>query len=373
VGVGSSRGSPTPAPAIPWALRVELWDGALAAVRAWFRERGFREVSTATRVQAPAIEPFIEPIGAPPAFLATSPELAMKKLLAHGSGSIFQVAHVFREGEVGALHSEEFHLVEWYRVAPDSGETTGGDDLKMFAALQEDVEGLVGAVRDVAQGLGLLGEDGKTRAPLSWERVECLALMGESLGASDGEFDSLERVLGLLERVRAELPLALGSCEGREAQPESTNDGDRSLRLLRAWTELFSLWSDAYLDPWLAAEGRARGVHLVGFPAPLAALAQVRDGVALRCESHVDGIEIANGYLELRDAEEQRRRFERVNAMRLALGRPALPLDEEFLSMLARPGLPPCAGMALGLDRLLMLACGRGSLGEIALGFASDA
>ena len=120
-------------------MRVELWDAALEAVRATLRQGGLREVSTPCRVEAVAIEPWIEPIpaghGAGAKWLATSPELAMKTLLARGSGSIFQIAHVFRAAEVGAHHSEEFHLIEWYR--------TPGELLDVMA----DVEALVASVR----------------------------------------------------------------------------------------------------------------------------------------------------------------------------------------------------------------------------------
>ena len=122
---------------VPWPERVRLWDAALSAVRDYFREQGLREVSTPVRVPAVAIEPFIEPIAAPPMLLATSPELAMKRLVARGSGSIFQISHVFRRAEVGERHSEEFHLVEWYRVGATLEQVTGDVEAivaRVFAA-----------------------------------------------------------------------------------------------------------------------------------------------------------------------------------------------------------------------------------------------
>src|SRR5688572_26170454 len=99
---------------LAWERRVAVWDAALFAVRQQLRGAGLREVSTPVRIAAPAIEPYIDPIAAPPGFLATSPELAMKRLLCRGSGPIFQLSHVFRRSERGDRHSEEFHLLEWY-------------------------------------------------------------------------------------------------------------------------------------------------------------------------------------------------------------------------------------------------------------------
>ena len=337
------------------AERVELWDRCLASVRAWMRQQGLREVSTPAKVHAPAIEPFIEPIAAGRGYLATSPELAMKRLLASGSGSIFQLAHVFRSGERGDRHAEEFHLLEWYRVAED------GDAAAAFAAVQRDVESIVALVHEAARELGHRNGAGSNPR---WERVDCLALMGESLGIETGEFDSLGAVESALARVRRAAGPALGFCEGDEPHRGTTDD---SVRALQIWTELFSLWSDQHLDPWLARKPPGTGVHLHSFPPALAALAEVRSGVAQRCESHVEGVELANGYLELRDADEQRARFERVNALRKLHGADPLPLDESFLACLREPGLPACAGMALGLDRLLMVACGCQTLADIAL------
>ncbi|MFY0532025.1 amino acid--tRNA ligase-related protein [Nannocystis pusilla] len=136
---------------LAWPARVQIWDAALAAVRGYFRDQGLREVSTPVRVPAVAVEPFIDPIAAPPGLLATSPELAMKRLLVRGSGPIFQVAHVFRRAEIGERHSEEFHLVEWYRL---------GADLDPLLA---DVEALVARV------FAATGSNG--HVPKTWQRA----------------------------------------------------------------------------------------------------------------------------------------------------------------------------------------------------------
>jgi lysyl-tRNA synthetase class 2 len=106
-------------------------------------------------------------------------------------------------------------------------------------------------------------------------------------------------------------------------------------------------------------------VHLLDFPRPLAALAETRGSIAGRAECHAFGLELANGYVELRDGAEQRRRFEVVNGLRRTAGSPALPLDEAFLAEVST--LPPCAGIALGLDRLIMLAAGRSRIADVSL------
>ncbi len=327
---------------LPWERRVAVWDAALHVVRAQLRGAGLREVSTPVRVVAPAIEPYIDPIAAPPGYLATSPELAMKRLLCRGSGPIFQLSHVFRRSERGDRHSEEFHLLEWYRLAD------------RLAAVEADVEAIVAAVF-AAVGAG-------EQAPASWRRVGFLDLYAETTGVQlRGDEDDE----ALLRRVDPTLRARVW-----DGRPGPLLAADPEVRALAAWTALFSAWSDHHLDTWLSGQVGV-GVHLGEFPAALAALAEraEHDGRAFarRVECHVGGVELANGYLELRDADEQRRRFAAVHALRVALGEPTLPQDEGFLRELAAPGLPRCTGMALGLDRLIMLACGRLRLEDISL------
>ncbi|MCA9660684.1 MAG: hypothetical protein KC486_20245 [Myxococcales bacterium] len=322
-------------PGLPWPARVALWDRALGAIRERLRAAGMREVSTPVRVAAVAVEPFIEPLTAPPGYLATSPELAMKRLLCRGAGSIFQISHVFRAAEIGARHSEEFHLIEWYRV---------DDDL---AAARADVEALVDAVFTAAG-----------RPPVArWSTFAILEIVEATLGLrlrGDEEADALTR-------LAAGVGLALTG-PGLAAR-------DPDVRRLAAWTAFFSEWSDRDLDPWLADRGG--GVHLCDFPPALAALAELRevDGsrLAARFESYVDGVELANGYQELRDADEQAARFAVVSGLRDAHDLPTLPVDGPFLSDLRGYGLPRCAGVALGLDRLLMIAAGADQLSDISL------
>ena len=351
-------------PGLPWNLRVEVWDAGLSAVRKVLRAAQMREVSTPVCVSAVAIEPWIEPLTASangrPALLATSPELAMKQLLARGSGSIFQIAHVFRAAEIGARHSQEFHLIEWYR--------TPGELREVIADVEAIVDAVFTAVAPLSTEFWRSSGGTGPRAPDRWKRVELLGLMGETLGV-ELEGDETSAVLEpLLGRVRSESGVGLNPCVD---EPESASERDPELRLrldqLEAWTELFSLWSDTYLDPWLARLGPGVGVHMVDFPAPLAALARhhSRARLAHRFESHVGGVELANGYLELRDAAEQRRRFECVAALRARHRLPTLPSPEAFLAEL--DALPDCSGAALGLDRLLARACGCARLDQVSL------
>jgi lysyl-tRNA synthetase class 2 len=321
------------------AQRVELWDAALGAIRGFFRAEGLREVLTPVRLPAVALEPFIEPLTAGSGgLLATSPELPMKVLLAGGSGSLFQIAPCHRKGERGRLHASGFHLVEWYRVGDDG------------TAVRRDVEAIVAAVSAV----------GGREPPRAWEQHGMLDLVQATVGLSLRGDETAEQLAAIVGARRPDL----------WTRPRGA---DEETRTLAAWTAFFTNWSDAALDPWLQSRP---AVHVVDFPIALAALAdlgvpvctQGRAGrLAHRCESHVHAVELANGYRELRDPVEQRRRFELVARHREAYLQPALPMPEAFLGALERPGLPACAGAALGLERLLMLGAGQSDLRAIAL------
>lgn len=327
---------------LAWDRRVVVWDTAMAAVRDVLRRAGLREVSTPCRAPAPAVEPYIEPIPAGAQWLMTSPELGMKRLLCRGSGAIFQLAHVFRGGEIGANHREEFHLLEWYRL---------GDDMTRLAS---DVEAIVAAVCTA------LGAD--AIVPRRWRRVGFFDVFAETTGVQlRGDEDA-----GALE-LAVSADVALHELVFRRHAPGPMAAEDLEVRTFATWLAVYSAWS-MVLDEWLAGQG---GVHLVDFPGPLAALAERAEvggrSVARRMESYVGAVELANGYCELREAVEQRRRFQRVNDLRVACGQAALPLDDAFLADLAELGLPECVGIALGLDRLIMLACDAATLADIDL------
>jgi lysyl-tRNA synthetase class 2 len=249
-----------------------------------------------------------------PLFLHTSPEYAMKRLLAAGSGDIYQICHVYRGAERGRQHNPEFTMLEWYRL---------GFSLE---ALMDEVAALV---------RGLLG------APL---RVESLPYRDavlrhagvDPLDATDAELRGVAQTLGL---------------DAHRAQ-EAARD------------ELLDLIVGAQVGPALGADALTF-VHR--YPASQAALARLDPDdprVALRFELYHRGVELANGYHELSDVTEQRARFETAQRARSARGLPVNSLDPHLLAAL-EAGLPDCAGVALGFDRVLMLAMNAASIDDV--------
>ncbi len=311
-------------------LRADL----LARIRAFFAERGVLEVETpalsAAAITDPNLASFAVSYTGPgprhgwTLYLHTSPEFPMKRLLAAGSGSIYQIARVFRDGEAGRLHNPEFTLLEWYRVGFD------------HHRLMDEVTDLT---TELLAGSVPLAEP---------ERLSYRAAFQRYLGLDPHRATVAELAAGA-ERFAVPIPPGM-----------PTNDTDPWLDLLLTHR----------IEPRLGA-GRLTFLH--DYPASQAALARLRPGdppVGERFELYLNGIELANGFRELGDAGEQRRRFEAENAARRALGLPEMPVDEHLLAALAA-GLPDCAGVALGFDRLAMLAAGKKSLGEV-LAFPLD-
>ena len=284
---------------------------ALARVREFFAARGVMEVETPLLVNAPVSDVHLHslPVELAPRrtlFLHTSPEYAMKRLLAAGSGDIYQVCRVVRGEESGALHNPEFTLLEWYRVGFD------------LAQLMSEVEALAHAV---------LGATLAAAAPRLTYRDAFRAQLGlDPLAASD-----------------AELAAAAAGVAPRGAALER----DECLELLMG----------ARVGPQL---GHDALTFIYGYPASQAALARLdpaAPGTAARFELYGGGMELANGFHELADAREQRARFLADNAERARRGLPVHAPDERLLAALAA-GLPDCAGVAVGFDRLVMLAVG---------------
>ncbi|MBS0579686.1 MAG: EF-P lysine aminoacylase GenX [Proteobacteria bacterium] len=311
----------------PGASRERLVARArmLAQVRAFFAGRGVLEVDTPLIVNAPVSDVHIHsarveltPEGggaAAPFFLHTSPEYAMKRLLAAGAGDIYQVCHVARALESGRVHNPEFTLLEWYRVGFSLGQ------------LMDEVEALTGE---------LLGE---RRLPGPAERLSYREVFLRELA-----LDPFEAATEALALAAAPLGLHAAAPLGRDGYLE--------------------LLMGALIGPRL---GRERLTFIHGYPASQAALARLDPAdprAAQRFELYARGIELANGFHELAAAAEQRRRFEADNAARRRAGLPVYALDERLLAAL-ESGLPDCSGVALGLDRLLMLATGAGSIEEV--------
>lgn len=298
-------------------LRARL----LAAIRGFFAERQVLEVETPALASSGASDVHIASLdtrcrtGAGPQryYLQTSPEFAMKRLLAAGSGSIFQICRAFRDGESGRLHNPEFTLLEWYRPGFD------------HHALIDELDQLMDR---------LLGPAPTTRR-LTYGDAFRLH------GGIDPFASSTEALLSAARRA------------GLHVAGDGLPDRDMLLDFLFSHT----------VQPRLG-NGRA---YVYDYPASQAALARVRAAqppVAERFELFLNNVEIANGYHELTDATEQRRRFAADGRAREALGLEAMPMDHRLLAALAH-GLPDCAGVAVGLDRLFMVAAGESSIDAV--------
>lgn len=242
----------------------------------------------------------------------------MKRLLAAGSGCIYQIARVFRDGEAGRRHNPEFTLLEWYRV--------GFDHHRLMDEVTELVTALLAGRLPLAQP----------------ERLSYRELFQRHLDLNPHRASVAELA------ARAET-------QGVSIPPGMPTDRTDP------WLDLLLTH---YIEPRLGA-GRLTFVY--DYPASQAALARLGPGdppVGERFELYVNGVELANGFHELGNAAEQRRRFEAENATRRGLGWPLMPVDENLLAALAA-GLPDCAGVALGFDRLVMLAAGKTTLAEV--------
>lgn len=295
------------------ALRLRARLNAL--FRDFFAERGVIEVETPCLSRAGNTDPniasfhldFHGPLHGGPRrrWLRTSPEFPLKRLLAEGFGDCYELGRVFRDGEAGGRHNPEFTMLEWYRIGWD------------HARLADETVALVVAA------LGLVG-----RAPSSVRTLDFATLYREAFG-----FDPHTADIDALRAPLAEIAI----------DPEGLTRDD--------WLDLLMTHR---LQPAFAP-GAITVVH--DWPAAQCALARIRRDagappVAERFELYLGPLEVANGYHELNDAAEQRARFERDHAVRAARGAALPPLDEALLAAL--PSMPDCAGVALGVDRLLM-------------------
>lgn len=294
----------------------------LADIRTFFSERGVLEVETPLLGRSTATDPYIAsfvvpwPVASFPhsyRYLQTSPEFPMKRLLVSGSGSIYQISKVFRSDEQGRLHHPEFTMLEWYRVGFD------------HHALMHEVDMLLQGVL-------------KTSAA---QYVTYAQLF--------------EQYLGINPHVStAQILQACAEKNGLSLSSGQSEDKDVWLHLLISHC----------IEPHL---GQDRPVFVMDFPASQAALARIRQddpAIAERFEVYYKGVELANGYHELTDAKEQERRFVADNQQRSKMGLPEVPLDQHFLEALEQ-GMPDCAGVALGIDRLVMLAVGANALSDV--------
>lgn len=277
----------------------------LRTIREFFHVRGVLEVDTPAASRHATVDVHIDSLRtADGRWLHTSPEFAMKRLLAAGSGPIYQLCHVFRAGDEGRLHNPEFLMLEWYRP--------GWDPPRLMD--------------EVGELLAALGAPGGRLARRSYREAW--------------------RELAGVDPFADEVPAIAQALSARAAAPPDAARLDRD-----GWLD-FGM--GFVVGPQL---GREAPCFIHDFPASQAALARVRPGtppVAERFELFWRGLELANGFHELGDAAEQRARFEADRARRTASGREAPPSDANLIAAL-EAGLPSCSGVALGVDRLLML------------------
>jgi len=318
---------------------LELRGRLTAATRGFFTERDFLEVETPALQISPGLEPHLmafatelvaaDQQSAQPLYLHTSPEFAMKKLLAAGLPRIFQLAHVFRNGERASTHHPEFTMLEWYR--------TGG------------YEGVIGDTADLLRAsAGVAG-----RSQVAWRGVACdLTAEPERLTVQD----AFARHAGGIDLLATVGDMAALTAEARRIGVR-VGEGDR-------WDDLVLRILAERIDPYL---GAGRPTFLLEYPVEMAALARVKPGdprFAERVELYIAGVEIANGFGELTDAAEQRRRFTADMDLKERLYGTRYPIDEQFLAALEY-GIPDSAGMALGFDRLVMLLAGADHIEDV--------
>jgi len=280
----------------------------MLAVRSFFDDRGFLEVETPLRIPANAPEEHINPFESEKWFLHTSPEMCMKRLLSRGYGNIYQICHCWRSSERGTRHLPEFTMLEWYRAKGDYHDLMRDcEELLKWLAKGDWTEAGNELPNNIRAAFGNVAEQISVE-----EAFDRYASMGMQTAMHRGVFDEI-----MVTLIEPSLP-------------------------------------------------RNRPVILKDYPAEMAALARLKQGdptVAERFELYVNGLELANGFSELIDPTEQRERFMEANCRRSQAGVPTLPLPEPFLGDLAT--MQPAAGIALGVDRLVMLLCGAERIDEV--------
>ena len=303
--------------------RLRVRASLLARVRAYFERTGALEVETPVLVRAPVTDVHLEALrvvdnsgAATAGYLHTSPEYGMKRLLCAGAPDVYQVCRVFRAGERGSRHNPEFTMVEWYRLGID------------HFALMRDVETLIHSVLD---GHCAYGASEHVTYAEAFERV---------LGVNPLHAP-VEALVAALARSGVDLP------ESMRARPARDDVLDLGMGTVVA-----------------ASFPTDRLTFLRDFPASQAALARVRGPVASRFEAFWGALELANGFHELGDATEQSQRFATDLAARRRRGLPGRSPDARFIAAL-EAGLPACAGVALGFDRVVMVAIGASRIDEV--------
>ena len=324
--------------------RLERRGRILAALRRFFADRGFVEVDTPALQASPGLEPHLKAFRtewrdprdqvASPRYLHTSPEFAMKKLLVAGLPRIWQLAHVFRDGELSKTHHPEFSMLEWYRAGAS------------WRDLIEDCEALLRLCQIAAGAEALVWRGRSADARRPFERL--------SVAKAFARYAGIDILATAPDPLCPDLALLAAAAGAAGIEPHPGDD----------WEALFFRIFLDRIEPHL---GLGAPMVLHGYPASMAALAR-RDPedprLAERFELYVCGLELANAFGELTDPAEQRARFRADQARKQALYGETYPIDEDFLAAL-ECGMPPAAGIALGFDRLVMLATGARDIEEV--------
>ncbi|HTL64156.1 MAG TPA: EF-P lysine aminoacylase EpmA [Pseudolabrys sp.] len=313
----------------------------MAALRNWFAARDFVEVETGALQVSPGNETHLHGFAADligpggesrQLYFRTSPEFACKKLLAAGETRIVEFARVFRNRERGALHHPEFTMLEWYRAH------------EPYETLMDDCADLVAEAARAAGATQFIYR-GKAADPFAaTERLTVAEAFSRHAG--------IDLLTTIHDRKGDRAALAAQATKAGIAIADNDN-----------WADIFSRVLVERVDPHL---GVGRATILYEYPLPLAALARAKPGsdkVAERFELYACGVELANAFGELRDIAEQRTRFEAAMTEKEKLYNERYPIDEDFLAALA--GMPPASGIALGFDRLVMLATGAQGIDQV--------
>ncbi len=306
---GSRNSSPPEEQGRLAARRSGLWlrAGIIQSIRRFFIEQGYLEIETPQIIPAPAPEVHIDAIKVEDRFLHTSPELCMKRLLSSGYPKIFQICRCFRHGERGELHLPEFTLIEWYHPGID------------YMELMDECEEMILFVaHDLGYGNKIEYLEREVDLKTPWERL--------SVKEAFRRFASID-MESALESGRFDEVMV------KEIEP---------------------------------CVGIAKPTFLYDYPASLAALSRLKENnpeLAERFELYMGGLELANAFSELTDAREQEARFDKDREQRNQLGKTVYPVPEKFLKSL--PHMPPCAGIALGVDRLVMLFANKSTIDDV--------
>ncbi len=346
----------------------------LGAVRAFFDSEGFIEVETPALQISPGLEPHLRAFAtmrhdpgdeaSKPRYLHTSPEFAMKKLLAGGMTRIWQHAHVFRDGERGATHHPEFSMIEWYRAGATYLDLM--DDCEKLLRRAQAAAAMPAPIPTLPKLTSRLGHRGAS-APegRGGGRHGLMSWRGNTADA-DQPFERLSVAEAFARHTGIDI-LATA--------PDPAHPG---LALLAAAAETIGIaphpgddWEDLYFRIFLDRIEPHLGIGaptiLYDYPVSMAALSRKKPGdprLAERFELYVCGLELANAFSELTDPAEQRARFLADQAKKKSLYGETYPIDEDFLAALEH-GLPDCAGIALGFDRLVMLSIGAADIEDV--------